>query len=420
MTKPAERRTLSLLFADTHGFSKLSDFQISQYVANVLPIIAQLLDTHKPVDANTWGDGLFVAFNDPSTAAKCALELRDKFLDGQWETMGLPNELAVRIALHAGALHIGADPVRKKLALFGPEVNRTARIEPIVAPTQIYATGAFRAMFPENDRFAFDPLGKRDLAKSWGRQELFGLRRAREPEIKAVEPSPPSPVLPTANSVMTLANEALARHPDQIRPLLTFVDTQNFQSRVVRRNWYINLEYDLSKLGEGVITEKIEWEYNLFNHSGAPVTYVAKFVEVEDMASHPDKRSFTKTPPAGDPESLFPPAARTQTKLLTRYDSEILVPPGDSDRIKLVYSQSWKVNPQAPAIHNCLVPRDPVLVCRIEVRLPEGYSIVLLVNNEEQTPEPGWNLVYRIPMLTASQAIEYVISGPKLLNEHSP
>jgi class 3 adenylate cyclase len=272
MRKHAEARTLSLLFADTHGFSKLSNYQIGQYVTEVLPIIAQVLDTYAKVAVNTWGDGLFAAFDTPSTAATCALELRDKFRDTHWETKGLPDELAVRIALHIGEVYIEADPVRKELALFGREVNRTARIEPIVAPTQIYATKPFMSLLGENVHFKFDPLGERDLAKSWGRQELFGLRRPHESSINALEPSPLSPVSPTANSVMTLANEALARHPDQIGGLLKFVDTQNFRSRVAWRNWYIKLKYDLSKLGEGVITENIEWEYNLFNHSGAPVT----------------------------------------------------------------------------------------------------------------------------------------------------
>jgi hypothetical protein len=146
-----------------------------------------------------------------------------------------------------------------------------------------------------------------------------------------------------------------------------------------------------------------------------------KLVEVEDMASDPGKRLFELTHPTGDPEPIFTSADRTQTKVLTRYEREILVPPGDSERITLVYPQSWKVNPETPFIHNCFVPRDPVLVCKIDVQLPKGYSMVLLVNNEEQTPETkGWDVVYRIPMLTASQAIEYVISGPKLLNEHSP
>lgn len=400
MTEPAESRTLSLLFADTHGFSKLSGFQIGQYVTQVLPLIATIIDSHKPVAANTWGDGLFVAFNEASTAAECALQLRDKFLDAHWEKRGLPNELAVRIALHIGSVYIGHDPVRKELALFGPEVNRTARIEPIVAPTQIFATEAFRAMLTGNDHFAFDPLGKRDLAKSWGPQVLFGLRRPRDAEIKAMEPSPPSPVLPTANSVMTLANEALARYPDQIGPLLKFVDTQNFQNRVARLNWHIKLKYDISKVGEGVITEMIEWEYYLFNHSGAPVTYVAKFLEFEDMASHLDKRSYAVTHADGPREQILESAARTRAKVYTQYHREIEIPPGASERISLVYSQSWKVNLQTPVIHNCFVPRDPVIGCKIDVLLPEGYSIGLLVNNQEHTPEAeGWDVVYRIPML---------------------
>lgn len=411
MTAPSKARTLSLLFADTHGFSKLSNFQIKQYADLVMPLIAKILAEHESTATNTWGDGLFVAFDRPSTAAECALSLRDKFRNFHWDEVGLPDELAVRIALHTGEVHVGHDPVRDAPALFGREVNRTARIEPIVAPTQIYATAAFRGLLTDDKHFDFDPLGKLELAKSWGTQELFGLRRAHEAKIEATVLSPASPVLPTANSVMTLANEALARYPDQIGALLKFVDTQNFQNCVARRNWHIKLKYDISNLGEGAITEMIEWEYYLFNHSGAPVTYLAKFLEFEDMASHPDKRSYAITHAAGAREQILEPAARTRAKVYTGHDREIQISPGDTERITLVYAQSWKVNPQTPVIHNCFVPRDPVIGCRIDVQLPEGYSIGLLVNNQEHMQEAeGWDVVYRIPMLTACQAIEYMIS----------
>ena len=113
MTELADPRTLSLLFADTHGFSKLTNFQIIQYVKHVLPITARVLGDHNPVASNTWGDGLFVAFNEASAAAHCALELRDMFLDGEWDNKGLPNELSLRIALHIASVYVGDDPVRK-------------------------------------------------------------------------------------------------------------------------------------------------------------------------------------------------------------------------------------------------------------------------------------------------------------------
>ena len=417
MSEPVEQQTLSLLFADTHGFSKLSPFQLKRYVEEILPITAKVLDDHKPIACNTWGDGLFVAFSDPSEAANCALELRDKFLDGQWENKGLPNDLSVRIALHIGSVGVGYDPVRKEKALFGREVNRTARIEPIVAPTQIYATQAFRGMLIDEHHFAFDSLGMRDLAKSWGTQELFALRRSRESEVTATQSSPPSSEL---RSVMTLANEALARYPDKIGPLLNFIDTQNFHSRVAWYNWHVKLKYDISKVNEGIITEKIEFEYNLCNHSGAPVSYPLKLFEFGDMASDLNRRSFTFVHNEGEREQVLDTPARSRTKVITRHDREVVIPPGDTESCRLIYAQAWKVNPHSPVIHNCFVPRDPVLGCKIEVQLPDGYSIGMLVNAQEQTAEvDGWDLVYRIPLLSACQAIEYMILAPPTPNSEA-
>jgi hypothetical protein len=130
------------------------------------------------------------------------------------------------------------------------------------------------------------------------------------------------------------------------------------------------------------------------------------------MASHLDKRSFSVVHPAGDREQVVDSQTRTRAKAYTQYLREFVIPPGDAELVKLVYAQTWTVNRQAPRIHNCFTPRDPILKCRIDVHLPEGFSIGLLVNAQELAPQAdGWNLTYRIPLLTASRGIEYLISA---------
>ncbi len=52
--------------------------------------------------ANTWGDGLFVVFDDVVTCTRFALCLLHRVHETKWEQYGLPPELTMRVGMHAG------------------------------------------------------------------------------------------------------------------------------------------------------------------------------------------------------------------------------------------------------------------------------------------------------------------------------
>lgn len=164
----------SILFADIAGFSKLTTFQQRQYLDVVLPAIAAPLQRagQQPAQVRTWGDGLMAYFNAQGPAIHCALALRDVFRTTLWDDQfGLP-DLRIRIALHAGEVFKGINPVTGDEELIGTEVNRAARVEPIVAPNHVYVTKDFKDRCKAKT-VKFHLLGNIDLPKQWGSEELY-------------------------------------------------------------------------------------------------------------------------------------------------------------------------------------------------------------------------------------------------------
>ncbi len=174
------RRDYSILFADIERFSRLKAYQQKQYVAEVLTRISDVLyrDDNRPEQANTWGDGLVAFFSSHTNAVRCALTLRDTFRNTPWEDMGLP-PLRIRIALHIGEVFVGYNPVKNDKELIGTEINRAARLEPVVSPNHVYATTDFVRLC-KTDNVQFQYLGKITLPKGWGVEEIYVVGWAHE------------------------------------------------------------------------------------------------------------------------------------------------------------------------------------------------------------------------------------------------
>lgn len=174
------RRDYSILFADIKGFSHFEPFQQKLYIKKVLNQIAEALygGDHCPEQANTWGDGIIAFFSSHTKAVRCALTLRDTFRNTPWEEDGLP-PLKIRIALHIGEVFVGYNPVRHENELIGTEINRAARLEPVVAPNHVYATKDFVQLCKLKD-VQFKSLGKIVLAKSWETEEIYIVLRGHE------------------------------------------------------------------------------------------------------------------------------------------------------------------------------------------------------------------------------------------------
>ena len=171
----------SMLFADTVGYSRLTEDQISIYVEKFLGAIAALITKtrYPPIHKETAGDGFYFVFDSVSEAGHFALELRDLITDTNWAECGLPVALALRIGLHCGPVFACSDPITGKPAYTGTHTVRTARIEPITPPRQVYASQAFAAIaaMSDEDDLLFEFVGRTQLAKKYGSMPLYRVDR---------------------------------------------------------------------------------------------------------------------------------------------------------------------------------------------------------------------------------------------------
>jgi class 3 adenylate cyclase len=138
----------AMLFADAYHFSKLSEEQMPQFIASFMgPIAALARETRpEPIYQNTWGDGLFFVFENVGDAGRFALKLADRVAAIDRKAAGLPEQMSLRIALHAGPVYRFKDRIIDKLNYIGSHVNRAARMEPVTPPGQVYSSDAFAAL----------------------------------------------------------------------------------------------------------------------------------------------------------------------------------------------------------------------------------------------------------------------------------
>jgi class 3 adenylate cyclase/tetratricopeptide (TPR) repeat protein len=183
--RPVVRDVVAMLFADAVGFSKLTEPAIPRFVEHYLGLIAAVFRAEGivPLTKNTWGDGLYVVFADAADAARYALALRDRVAATDWRRRGLPAELNLRIALHAGPVFTCVDPVIRRRNWVGTHVSRAARIEPVTPPGEVYVSQAFAALVSSRPgrRYRFDYVGQLPLAKGYGSFATYHMRGGARP-----------------------------------------------------------------------------------------------------------------------------------------------------------------------------------------------------------------------------------------------
>ena len=140
-TPPSMRPVRALLFGDMAGFGRLRDEDMLFFATDVMPKMAAVVDRYgrAVTDRNSWGDGIFVAFDDVGEAARCALALQEEISRGD-------SRFRMRMSVHVGPVLSVHDPVRAVQGTFGRELTRGARIEPRTPVGEVYATSAFAAL----------------------------------------------------------------------------------------------------------------------------------------------------------------------------------------------------------------------------------------------------------------------------------
>jgi len=118
-----------MLFGDVKGFSRLRDDQLPVFIDVFLSRFAEVIERfHADIRlANTWGDGLFLVFDDAGAAANCALALQEAVSGIDRARYRLPLDMAMRIGIHLGPVYAARDPTLMRDNFFGAHVSRAAR-----------------------------------------------------------------------------------------------------------------------------------------------------------------------------------------------------------------------------------------------------------------------------------------------------
>lgn len=177
------RRLAAILFGDMKGFSKLRESQIPTFVNEVMGRIAAVVEGYaqRILFRNTWGDGLYIVISEVSGAACLATDLQAALRDVDRTALGLPADLDLRLGLHAGPVFEVNDPVLGCLSFMGSHVSRTARIEPVTPPGQVYVSEPFAARVALQPKLGFECeyIGQVPAAKDFGKMRMYALKRKR-------------------------------------------------------------------------------------------------------------------------------------------------------------------------------------------------------------------------------------------------
>lgn len=187
-----QRVVRAMLFADIVGYSRLTEVDLPAFW-RYMEALATHLAAHAPPPAlvESWGDALYVVQDSLRGMADYALALQTAFNILDSGAFGLPEKLQIRIGLHAGPVFFGHHPLTGREIIYGSQVTRAARIEPIGTPGKIYVSEQFVAALVAGESlreekteaaetlssdYAFEYLGTLELAKNYGRQAVYLLR----------------------------------------------------------------------------------------------------------------------------------------------------------------------------------------------------------------------------------------------------
>lgn len=176
------RAMKAMLFADIQGFGGLRDDQIPLFVDAVMGRLAKTIESlaAPPLHLETWGDGLFLVFDEPIDAALAALALLETHQALDMRGLGLPRGLGLRIGGHYGPVHLRTNPMTKSPAVLGAHVVVAARIEPDATPGSVCVSealaGALATFHADKVRCGY--VGRTQGRKGFPATPIFSLTRA--------------------------------------------------------------------------------------------------------------------------------------------------------------------------------------------------------------------------------------------------
>lgn len=193
ISKSPDRIIKSMMFSDLHGYSKLEDEHIPSFLDFLEKLNQAMEKINSDLDSvNTWGDAIFAVADSAVKIADFGLRYCDIIENLGKKYPEFPFPIRARISLHSGPVFVAEDPFIKKTNFYGGHINRAARLEPVTAVGQVYATQQFVALLygetsdERNEqtqqglkyfnRYSTEYVGVISLAKNFGQQEVYHLR----------------------------------------------------------------------------------------------------------------------------------------------------------------------------------------------------------------------------------------------------
>jgi class 3 adenylate cyclase len=135
-------RSLTLLFTDLKGSTELydrtGDLRAYAFVREHFKVLSDAVKRHRGAIIKTMGDAIMASFNEPTDAAKAAVEMMAGMdaLNAGMKKEG--HDTGLKVGLHEGpALAVTSE---ERLDYFGQTVNVAARVQGLASAGEIWAT----------------------------------------------------------------------------------------------------------------------------------------------------------------------------------------------------------------------------------------------------------------------------------------
>ncbi|HLE10576.1 MAG: hypothetical protein A2504_14070 [Bdellovibrionales bacterium RIFOXYD12_FULL_39_22] len=177
-----KRKRMAVLFADTENYSKLKDEEFPLFEKYILGLAQRLIEERKycVCSKNSWGDALFLVFENIKEAGMFALEFTEEIAITDWAAKGFSQTIRLRIALHAGIIFETTNPINGQITHNGEDVCRTARIEGVTPSGQVFASMEFATLAAAEHITEFECtyVGKMVMPKRYGIFPTYHVRKA--------------------------------------------------------------------------------------------------------------------------------------------------------------------------------------------------------------------------------------------------
>ena len=174
------RNPHAILFGDVVGFSKLKEEDVPDFHDKFMKRISDTLKTFGKdvLYRNSWGDAIYVVFQDAVQAARFALSIQGIIEEMKYTPKGTSKTLRLRLGGHFGPIYQGRDQLCEVDTYYGSHVTRAARIEPVTPPGKVYVTEPMAAalVLSGNAEVECEYVGPVPLAKDYGEIRMYQLK----------------------------------------------------------------------------------------------------------------------------------------------------------------------------------------------------------------------------------------------------